>query len=71
MPQRQKAGPGKLAQTDFLFIVKESDQNSSAIPDEDEGEDLSTDDKVELIMEDVKTMNLKMAEWEQVDAIQK
>jgi len=69
LPQTRKAGPSKGAKTDFLFIVKESDQNSSAIPDEDEGDDVSTDEKVELIMEEVKTMKITMATMEQIEGV--
>jgi hypothetical protein len=53
----------KGAKTELMFLVKEDEKNKEAIPD-DEGDmdDMTTDEKVDMIVEELKNLKTQMGQ---------
>ena len=46
-----------------MFLVREDEKNKEAIPDDEgENDDMSTDDKVNLIVEELKNLKTQMGQ---------
>ena len=51
----------KGAKTDLMFLVREDEKNKEAIPDDEEDNvDMTIDEKVDLVVEDVKSLKAQM-----------
>ena len=51
----------KGAKNDLMFLVKEDEKNKEAIPDDEEDtQDMTMDEKVDLVVEDVKSLKAQM-----------
>ena len=51
----------KGAKTDLMFLVREDEKNKEAIPDDEEDNvDMTMDEKVDLVVEDVKSLKAQM-----------
>jgi hypothetical protein len=51
----------KGAKNDLMFLVREDEKNKEAIPDDEEDtQDMTIDEKVDLVVEDVKSLKAQM-----------
>ena len=51
----------KGAKTDLMFLVREDEKNKEASPDDEEDNvDMTMDEKVDLVVEDVKSLKAQM-----------